>query len=113
MTLRVPIYSEAKEEKPCRRYLTWSPHFDPVGQLLSTGEPAFIAGVAYHSLQLLMAHKACEERQVDIALCHRGLVDPLQKHEEIDTGEDGICLRPKVATVAVCRSGNVGIAHFV
>jgi len=65
-----------------------------VSQLLLAGEPAFIAVVAYHSLQLLMAHKACEEGKIDIALCHC-LANLLQKHGEIDTGKYGIYFCPK------------------
>ena len=44
--------------------LTRASHFDPVRELLAAGQPALMAGAANDCLQLLMAHKAGEERQI-------------------------------------------------
>ena len=54
--------------------LTRASHLDPVRELLPAGQPALVAGAANHRLQLLVAHKAGEERQIHCSQGCGGLV---------------------------------------
>ena len=55
--------------------LTRASHLDPVRELLPAGQPALMAGAANDRLQLLMAHKAGEERQIH---CSQGCLGLLR-----------------------------------
>ena len=54
--------------------LTRASHLDPVRELLAAGQPALMAGAADDCLQLLVAHKAGEERQIHCSKGSCGLV---------------------------------------
>ena len=54
--------------------LTRASHLDPVCELLPAGQPALVAGAADDRLQLLVAHKAGEERQIYCSQGRCGLV---------------------------------------
>ncbi len=52
---------------------TWASHLHPVGELSGASKPPLVAGAAYCCLQLFVAHKPCEERQINHVLCHGAL----------------------------------------
>ena len=66
--ITMPLWLRIAHSK-LTRILTGAPHLDPVQELLSAGRPALICSIAYHRLQLLMAHEACEKWQIYPALC--------------------------------------------